>query len=93
METLSFATDATWLRFTLETLAVLTISYCVYKQDAINEWEEKHLHPLIKKFSKKLFGKYYARKEEESRILAECEEILANSGVNKDYEELLEKWQ
>lgn len=87
MESLAFATDATWLRFTLEVLAVLTISYCVYKQDAIQKWEEKHLHPLIKKGAKKLFSKYYDRKAEEEKILAE------EARENEAWDEFLKELQ
>jgi hypothetical protein len=89
------ATDATWLQFVLEVLAALTIAYCVYKQETIQKWEEKHLHPILKKVGKKLlqkfFGKYIERKAEEERILAECERILADTGINEDYEKLLEE--
>lgn len=91
MESLQYATDATWLRFTLEVLAVLTISYCVYKQEKIQAWEEKHLHPILKKVVKKLlqkfFGKYIERRKEEKRILAE------ETRENEAWDELLKELQ
>ena len=91
MKSIQYITDATWLQFTLETLAVFTIAYCVYKQEKIQAWEEKHLHPVLKRIFKKLlqkfFGKYIERKAEEEKLLAEeAREIEA-------YEELLKELQ
>ena len=34
----------TFFRFVLETLAVLVIGYCIYKEDSINAWEKDFLN-------------------------------------------------
>ena len=91
MESLLCATDATWLQFVLEVLAVLTISYCVYKQERIQKWEEKHLHPILKRIREtllqKLFGKYIERRKEEEKILAE------EARENEAWDDLLKELQ
>lgn len=91
METLKYATDATWLRFALEVLAVFAIGYCIYKQEKIQAWEEKHLHPILKRIKnnllQKFFGKYIERRKEEEKVLAE------EARENEAWDELLKELQ
>jgi hypothetical protein len=84
-----FMTGTTILRFVLETLAVLAVTYCLFHQDEINEFERKMIR-FLKRAKRIISEEYHAsRNAKAEKAVNNIIEFKSKNDVEAQYEFLL----
>ena len=82
-------TGTTILRFVLETLAVLAVTYCFFHQDEINEFERKMIR-FLKRAKRIVMEEYRASKNAKAaKEVNNIIEFKSKNEVEAQYEFLL----
>ena len=82
-------TGTTILRFVLETLAVLAVTYCLFHQDEINEFERKMIR-FLKRAKRIISEEYHAsRNAKAEKAVNNIIEFKSKNDVEAQYEFLL----
>ena len=83
-------TGTTFLRFVLETLAVLAIGYCIYHEEDINRFERKAIRFL--KRAKRIIAEEMRESKQTKReqVVNNISELKPNGDSDVHYEYLLD---